>query len=116
MTRVGVVVDALADDVCALAPVEPLRVLEALVRPDLEPDMAAAAGLVRDCGKERRACARSARDVPYMPTHGVPTAAARCSGPVSDPMKIDARRAKAASSIKFVGGARMACPWEPATI
>ena len=46
--RVGIVVDPLPDDARALAPVEPVRVLEALVRPDLEPVVAAAARLPGD--------------------------------------------------------------------
>ena len=53
--------DTLADHLCALAPVEPVRVLETLVRPDLEPIVTAAARLVGDGGEERRAGACSAR-------------------------------------------------------
>jgi hypothetical protein len=46
-------VDALADDACARAQVEPVRILEALVRPDLERGMSAAARLFGNGGEER---------------------------------------------------------------
>ena len=52
--------DALADDPCTFALIEPVRVLEALVRPDLEPGMATAACLVGNGGEERRASAGAA--------------------------------------------------------
>ena len=47
----------------------------------------------------------SAGQGPKSPTHGVSTAAARCSGPVSELMNNFARRASAANSGSVVGGA-----------
>ena len=57
-----------------------------------------------------------ADDAPNSATHGVPTAAARCRGPVSDPMNSRAPRRIDANSMREVGGAIVAAPPEPATI
>src|SRR5689334_10118934 len=53
---------------------------------------------------------------PNSPTQGVPTAAAKCSGPVSELTISIARRAIAASSRTLVGGASLAQPPGPAAI
>ena len=48
---------------------------------------------------------------PYIPTMGAPTAAAKCRGPVSPPMKSLARLAKAMNCTRVVG--RVARPFDP---
>ena len=57
----GIVVDTLTDDAGAVALVQPVRVGEPLVRPDLELDVAAAARLRDDRREESRPGAASAR-------------------------------------------------------
>ena len=47
----------------------------------------------------------STRVGPYRPMQGVPTAAARCRGPVSEPITRRARRMSAANCGRLVAGA-----------
>ena len=54
VARVGIVVPALADDARAVALVQPVRVREPLVRPDLELHVAAAARLRRNRREKSR--------------------------------------------------------------
>src|SRR4051812_5681496 len=55
-------------------------------------------------------------EAPNRATHGVPTAAARCNGPVSEPTNILAWRSRAANSSSEVDGARIAAPLDRSTI
>ena len=75
MARVRVVVDPLGDDAGAVALVEPVRVDEELVRPDLQPGMTPPARLVGDRGQERR-----------------PEPAAACGGEDVEPLERAVRR------------------------
>src|SRR3954468_2668145 len=59
---------------------------------------------------------QSAQLGPCMLIVGVPTATAKCIGPVSEPTNRAARLHNAASCNIVVGGANCACPWLAATI